>query len=269
MPCEHSPQANRTWPFKSSIALKPEIVMDQFQQKPKDAAAEQIECLIIANGLKPHDKLPGERELCDIYGFNRMTLRSAIQKLIVQGLIYNKPGVGTFVAEPKLSRSFSDLKSMTEFAGENGLALTTAVISFDETESNKDISKRLKVMLGSKVYVLTRLRTIDNVPLSIETVYISADRFPGLMEYDFSSTSLYKVLEEDYHIRIDCGEELISVTYLNGFEAKLLKKPENTHAFFIRSTTWDDGGNTVEHIKSVTRADHFHYTNVLNYSAMK
>lgn len=241
--------------------------MYQFQQKPKDAAAEKIECHIIANQLRPHDKLPSERELCEIYGFNRMTLRSAIRKLIIQGVIYNKPGVGTFVAEEKLSRSFSDLKSMTEYAGEHGLALSTAIISFDEIESNKDISRKLKVMLGSKVYVLSRLRSINNVPLTIETVYISADRFPDLMEYDFSANSLYKVLEEDYHIHIDCGEELVSVTYLNGFEAKLLKLPENTPAFFIRSTTWDDKGNTVEHIKCVTRADYFHYTNVLNYSA--
>ena len=240
--------------------------MYQFQQKPKDMAAEKIECHIIANGLRPHDKLPSERELCEIYGFNRMTLRSAIQKLILQGVIYNKPGVGTFVAEEKLSRSFSDLKSMTEFANERELALSTTVISFDETESNKDISRKLKVMLGSKVYVLIRLRTINRVPLTIETVYISADRFPGLMKYDFGVNSLYKVLEEDYHIHVDSGEELISVTYLNSFEAKFLKKPENTPAFFLRATTWDDMGNTVEHIKSVTRTDNFQYTNVLNYS---
>jgi len=240
--------------------------MEQFQQKPKDKAVETIECYIIKNKLKSHDKLPSERDFCVQYGFNRMTLRSALQQLIVDGVIYNRPGVGVFVAEEKISRSLSGLNSMTEYAKKEGFELSSVVLSFDESISTKELSSRLKIEIGSKIYILTRLRKMNKIPLLIETVYLSADRFPGLETYEFNEISLYKVLEDHFGVHVNCGEETIRITYLSDFEANLLDQPEGTPAFFIRSTTWDDDGNTVEDLKSVTRADIFCYTNVLNYS---
>lgn len=243
--------------------------MYQFQQKPKDMAVEKVECHIIANRLKPHDRLPSERDFCELYGFNRMTLRSALQSLTLDGIIYNKPGIGNFVAEAKISRGLSGLNSMSEYAKREGLKLSSVVISFDKGISTKNISSRLKIEVGSKIYILTRLRIINNIPLFIETAYLSADRFPGLDSYDFTEESLYRVLEADFGIHINCGEETITITYLNDFEANLLEQPEGTPTLFVRSTNWDDDGYAVEHIKSVARADIFCYTNILNYSPRK
>ena len=60
------------------------------RQKPRDEAIEKIENYIIQNHLKPGDRLPSERSMCDMWDFNRSTLRSAIKQLILEGKIYNK-----------------------------------------------------------------------------------------------------------------------------------------------------------------------------------
>ena len=64
------------------------------RQKPRDEAIEKIENYMIRNRLQADDKLPSERAMCEMWDFNRSTLRSAIKQLISQGKIYNKSWSG-------------------------------------------------------------------------------------------------------------------------------------------------------------------------------
>lgn len=61
--------------------------------------ADQIQELIIANKLQPGDRLPAERELADMLGVSRPTVREATKVLQDRGLVELKPGSGTYVME--------------------------------------------------------------------------------------------------------------------------------------------------------------------------
>lgn len=60
--------------------------------------SRQVEKLILA-GLKPGDKLPGERELAAIMGVSRGSLREALLRLEVIGLVESRPRTGTTVRD--------------------------------------------------------------------------------------------------------------------------------------------------------------------------
>jgi DNA-binding LacI/PurR family transcriptional regulator len=60
--------------------------------------------LIRNNRLKPGDKLPTEFELMSKFNVSRETVRKAIRRLVVEGLVYRKPGVGTFVSEERKNK---------------------------------------------------------------------------------------------------------------------------------------------------------------------
>ena len=62
--------------------------------------ADQIQKLIVADSIRPGDKLPGERELAERMGVSRPVVREAIRVLSVRGLVKVKPGCGTYVQEP-------------------------------------------------------------------------------------------------------------------------------------------------------------------------
>ena len=64
-----------------------------------------IRSLIEDGHLKPGDALPPERVLAAAYGANRLTLRQAVGELVHEGVLRRQRGVGTFVAEPKVSLS--------------------------------------------------------------------------------------------------------------------------------------------------------------------
>lgn len=79
--------------------------------KPKkisDQVFEQIRELIFRGELKPGDQLMPERELADALNVSRTTVRNAINKLVVLGLLEHKQGHGTFVKSPE-SRSENPL----------------------------------------------------------------------------------------------------------------------------------------------------------------
>jgi GntR family transcriptional regulator, transcriptional repressor for pyruvate dehydrogenase complex len=59
--------------------------------------AAQIQGLIAAGRLNPGDKLPPERELAEIFGVSRSSVRDAIRVLEMQGLVEPRHGDGTLV----------------------------------------------------------------------------------------------------------------------------------------------------------------------------
>ncbi len=57
----------------------------------------EIEKAILDKKFLPGDKIPTEKELCDMFGVSRTALREAIQMLRSQGLVTIKKGSGIFV----------------------------------------------------------------------------------------------------------------------------------------------------------------------------
>lgn len=62
--------------------------------------AGQVERFIDGNGLRPGDRLPGERELCQLLGVSRASVREALRSLQARGVVLVRHGKGVFVAAP-------------------------------------------------------------------------------------------------------------------------------------------------------------------------
>jgi GntR family transcriptional regulator len=237
--------------------------MEELRVSPRDEAAENIEGYIASHKLSPHTRIPSERDLCELWGLNRTTLRSAIGRLIEEGKLYNKLGSGTFVAPPKVVRNLQDLKSLAEYSHEYGSVLTSNVVSLTVLESNKKIAQKLHIPLGRKVYELVRIRAFDGEPTHIDTSYIEFERFPDFERFDFSKESFYHILKTEYQVQIVGGEEKIGITYASALEAKMLSIPVETAIFFLNGVIWDEKEIPIEYFTSVVRSDKVRFASVL------
>ena len=103
--------------------------MDAYESRPRDRIAEQIECYIIEQNLKPGDALPSERQLCDAWNCNRMTFRAAAKRLISAGILASTPLVNYYIPEPRMVRNLQDLGSFTEWVNSLGKTLTNRRVS--------------------------------------------------------------------------------------------------------------------------------------------
>ena len=66
-----------------------------------EKAEQEIEAQILDGRLKAGDCVLSENAICSIYGISRRSARSAIENLIRKGLLYRRPGKGTFVSSLK------------------------------------------------------------------------------------------------------------------------------------------------------------------------
>lgn len=235
----------------------------EYRNRPLDQAMERIEGYLMINQLAPHTKLPSEREMSTMWALNRMTLRSAIQRLIAEGKLYSKKGAGTYVAEPKIIRNLQDGRSMTQLLMTAGNHMTSKILSFRVVPSGKGIASHLVMESGQNVFELIRVRMANHQPLMLERVYLKADQFLDLDQFDFEESSLYEVLKAEYDTLISGGSETVGMTYAGQEEAEHLNVEENTALFFIDGVAWDQSGKPVEFFQSWIRADRIQLFSVL------
>jgi GntR family transcriptional regulator, transcriptional repressor for pyruvate dehydrogenase complex len=79
------------------VVIKPEFEAIR-KNRVHEEVAKQIERLILKK-LSPGDKLPGERELAELLGVSRSSIRDAIRRLELMGLVQPRQGAGTVVQE--------------------------------------------------------------------------------------------------------------------------------------------------------------------------
>jgi GntR family transcriptional repressor for pyruvate dehydrogenase complex len=79
-------------------AVKPEFEAVR-RNRIYEEIARQIEKMI-TDKLKTGDRLPPERQLADMFGVSRSSIRDAIRTLEMSGLVEARQGLGTVVREP-------------------------------------------------------------------------------------------------------------------------------------------------------------------------
>ena len=84
-----------------------------------DEIYKDIEAKIVSGELKPGDKLPSENELCKIWSTSRISVRQALERMMVLGILKKVRGGGTYVSEPDLSIFLSPLLAFAIFREES------------------------------------------------------------------------------------------------------------------------------------------------------
>ncbi len=229
--------------------------MDTYEGRPRDKIAEQIECYIIENQLKPGDALPSERQLCEAWKCNRMTFRAAAKRLIAAGTLASTPLVNYYIPEPRMLRNLQDLGSFTDWVQNQNKRITNRNVSKTVIPASARMAERMRLPQGSQVLQIIRVRLMDDEPISLDTSIVPLDKFPGIESYDFEKNSLYKVFREQYGVEISHGTEEVSLTFVDEWEAGLLEIPEGSACYFLNGVTFDTQNTAVDLFKSVTRTE--------------
>lgn len=91
-----------------------------------DYVVEQLKERIISGEYKSGDQLPPEGALCELFSVSRITVREALKKLNMMGLVEIKQGKGTFVKTVDLGLFMKPLFQLIEFEDIDVEAIYTA-----------------------------------------------------------------------------------------------------------------------------------------------
>ncbi|HLR64824.1 MAG TPA: GntR family transcriptional regulator [Pseudogracilibacillus sp.] len=205
--------------------------------------------------VSPGDLIPTERELCEFHDISRMTVRMAIMELVNEGILYREQGKGTYVAHQKPKRELTKLTSFTEEMKKLGHKVETVLLSFKTLASSKKISKVFNIREGDELIELIRLRIIDDEPYAIETVWLEAKKYPGLVEDKLENRSLYDVLASDYRVEPHYAKQTIEPVHLNDSEKSLFKITGDSLGLLFYQTTYTKEDTILEYTRAVYRID--------------
>jgi len=199
------------------------------------------------------ERLPGERSLADEFGVCRMTLRRAIEDLILDGKLERRARSGTYVRRPIISSEMR-LKSFTEEIRQRGQAPSTLVVSMKKIKTTKTIARALRVRQNEEIFSITRLRLADNLPVALETLKIAGHAAPGLTVEDVER-SLYDALVSKYGIRIMHAKASISAVNPSEKERNLLQVNVKTPCLLIKMLDSDQSGRPIMVAECIYRSD--------------
>ena len=115
--------------------------------QPGMEAIEKIEDFIKVNRLKAHTRIPCEKDLCDLWGVSRSTLRQAIDELVENGVLYRVLNKGVYVAEPRYPRDMAGVDAMVRDLVDQGNRVSKQILTMNVIEASKQIARKLQVKL--------------------------------------------------------------------------------------------------------------------------
>lgn len=211
---------------------------------------------LIENEVLPVGQmLPSERELGEYYGVNRLTVRQAMTELVSEGMLRRQRGVGTFIADPKLTQIMGRVTGFSERVRDVGRKPSSRMISLEIVLASTMVARSLKQEPNTRLYKLVRLHCADDEPVMLETAFLPQARFPDLKRINFSEESLYQVLAHQFNCRIVEADETLEPVIMTGYEVEMLEAEPGTPGLLVETVAYDQGGLAVEFGKSVVRGD--------------
>lgn len=225
----------------------------------RDRAIEGVRWYIVEHGLGPGDQLPPEREFCEVLGVSRTALRAAIARLESRGDVERRRGSGTFVGPMKPLCVFQETCNYTFSVRRAGRIPSSHVVCARVVRSPQEITQEMGLGESAKLFMLRRVRYVDNEPASVETAYVNYELCPGIDRHDFAAESLYDVLKEEYGVCVRHGVERVSIARLEKAEADLLGVSAGSPAYCQRTFEVDDNDRPVEYCVALLLPSKYRY----------
>jgi GntR family transcriptional regulator len=216
-----------------------------------------IEGAVSSGSIKPGDALPSERDLAVKVDVSRVTVRKAVQQLVRDGVLIQRHGSGTFVAEPthRVEQSLSQLTSFTEDMARRGMVVRSVFLDRGLFPPSPEETVVLGLTQGDQVARIWRLRMGNEEPLAIERAALSSRTLPDPERVE---ASLYAHLERSGSRPIRAIQR-IRAANLVGEDAKLLDVPEGAASLNIERISYLASGRVIEFTRSVYRGDAYDF----------
>lgn len=228
--------------------------------------SEALRRRIQSGKLKSGANFPSERELADLYGVSRMTVRQAVHRLREEGLIYYERGVGTFVSNRKFDIHTRNLGGFSEEMESLGLKPSSRVIKLECVAASEAVRLELDLEPDEKVNHLERLRLADDEPMAYEETYLPEKFTPGLVEWDLEQNSLYNVLVESYGVQMHHASESLEAVAASKLIAGQLGVKAGAPVLVVQRLVFSEANQPLEWARTTYRADRYRATFYLSKS---
>ncbi|NYT82814.1 GntR family transcriptional regulator [Alcaligenaceae bacterium] len=157
---------------------------------------------LIQSGAGRTEPLPAEPDVAARFNVSRMTARHAYQRLVNEGVIIRKRGVGSFVSGHFLERL--PVSGVPDFSGWTEGGTNSVVESYGVVSAPAAVARLMKLKKGEKVTRLQRTRSVNGV-IGLDVRYMPASIHDQVPPAEIERKSLL-VLLRNAGLHIASGE---------------------------------------------------------------
>jgi DNA-binding GntR family transcriptional regulator len=229
--------------------------MEYRDASPTVQAEEMLRYL--TSGMTDGESFPSERTLTEMIGISRTSLRAAITQLRNSGEVTSQERRGMTVNK-KAILNMLDMSSMSDELNHAGKKLTIRFLN-SQIRPAEPVEKAFLTVGDGKVVEISRVRDLNEVPVTFERAVLIADKFPQLEKVDFTNRSLYQTLASKYQIKATYGREEIAYCAADDFLASKLSVQVGEPLYRVVSRTYDQHDQPLEYTTQYLVGKHIKY----------
>jgi GntR family transcriptional regulator len=228
---------------------------------PGKAAEIRALLLSLIDTLPEGAALPPERELAVRWNVARMTLRRAVDELVIEELLVRRHGSGTYTTRPKVAR-WLGMIGFSEDIRRRGMRPGSKMLEFRHQKAERAAARRLRIPVGDEIIAFTRLRLADDLPMVVERTTMPAAYVPGLQAEDLNG-SLYDLLTNRYGIDLVSGTSRLEPVMPDAKTASWLGIPTTQPCLALHGVSFDRRDRVFEYTSALYRGDRYAFTTEL------
>lgn len=220
---------------------------------------EEILSLIENNTYSVGELLPGEYDLMKQYEASRDTIRKALSLLAQNGYIQKSKGRGSIVLDVnRYDFPVSGVISFKELQANLGNQVRTEVECLEKIKPDDRIKRHLNLKADDEVWMIQRVRYIDDEAVILDTDFVNAQIVPELTE-EIVKNSLYEYIEDVMGLRIASANKEITCQTVTGMDERLLDLHGYNMVVNVESDTYLDDARVFQFTSSRHRPDKFRF----------
>lgn len=231
--------------------------IDHKSPVPLHIQAEELLRNLIKDPQYATKLLPNEIDMAKQLAISRTTLRQALNKLVYEGLLIRKKGIGTKVAEVSISSKSNNWLSFSQEMKARGIPIKNFELHISWVRPNEKIAHFFDIGQDKMVLKLERLRGRPEGPF----VYFISYFHPrvGLTGEEDFKRPLYEILEKEHSVIANLSKEEISAKGADKFISAKLGVEPGSPILFRKRFVFDQGDRPIEYNLGYYRGDSFVY----------
>lgn len=195
--------------------------------------------MIEDGNLKPGDRLPSENQLVDQFDVSRMTANRALKELSSDGYIIRRAGLGTFVADARLTGEAIKVTSIKAEVEARGEAWSAEVLAQRTMKPTRALAEALEMDADEQVVHLTILHRANGLPIELEDRAIHPGIVPGCLDQDFTTQSTTDYLLDTAALMR--AEHVVRAVMPSKSETSILELENDEACLLIERKSWSAG----------------------------
>ncbi|MGQ0846587.1 MAG: GntR family transcriptional regulator [Sporichthyaceae bacterium] len=204
------------------------------------------------------DGVPGEHELAEQYAVSRHTVREALRRMRMAGVVESGRGRTSSLGHASIEQPLGALYSLFRSVEATGVEQRSTVLALD-VRRDPAAAAALQLDAAADLVFLERLRLAGDEPLALDRSWLPREVGEPLLDGEFEHASLYGELSRLTGIRLTGGREEIRAVVADAPTRKMLQIRTGV-ALLAVTRTGCLRGRPIELRESLVRGDRFALT---------